>query len=127
EQRHMRRVERQQSEQVEDRGRIGRREVLDPAVERRVAHFDGDEQHLVEREEYRDLQRDGKATGDRVDLLLAVDLHHLLLLLLAVVRIALLQRGQLRLHRLHLRHRGVGFVGEREEQQLYQYRHQQDG
>ena len=35
----------------------GADEVLDPAEERRVAHFDGDEQHLVEREEHRDLQQ----------------------------------------------------------------------
>ncbi len=35
--------------------------------------------------------------------------------------------SQLRLHRLHLRHRGVGFVGEREEDDLHQHGHQQDG
>ena len=122
----MRRIVGQQPEQVEEVGRIGRRQILDPAEERRVAHFDGDEQHLVEREEHRDLQGDGKTAGDRVDLLLLVDLHHLLLLLHLVVGIALLQRGQLRLHRFHLRHRGVGLVGEREEQQLHQHRHQQD-
>jgi hypothetical protein len=39
-------------------GRVGRREVLDPAEERRVPHLDGDEQHLVEREEDRDLDQD---------------------------------------------------------------------
>ena len=58
---------------------------------------------------------------------LLVDFHHLLLLLHLVVGIALLQRGELRLHRFHLRHRGVGLVGEREEQQLHDHRHQQDG
>ncbi len=117
----------QQAEQVEQVGRIRRRQILDPAEERRVPHFDGDEQHLVEREEHRNLHHDGKATGDRVDLLLLVDLHHLLLLLHLVVGIALLQRGQLRLHRFHLRHRRVGLVGEREEEELHQHRHQQDG
>ena len=47
----------EQAEQVEQVGRIGRREILDPAEERRVAHLDGDEQHLVEREEHRDLDQ----------------------------------------------------------------------
>jgi len=47
-----------QAEQREHAGRIGGREVFDPAEERRMTHFDGDEQDLVEREEYRDLEQD---------------------------------------------------------------------
>jgi hypothetical protein len=47
-------------------GRIRRRQILDPAEERRVPHLDGDEQHLVEREEHRDLDQDRQqpATAD---------------------------------------------------------------
>ena len=59
---------------------------LDPAEERRMPHFDRDEQHLVEREEHRDLDQHRPATGDRVDLLLLVQLHQRLLLLDLVVR-----------------------------------------
>ena len=40
--------------------------------------------------------------------------------------IALAQRGHLRLHRLHLRHRGIGFVGQREERGLDQHGDDQD-
>ena len=121
------RVERDQPEQVEDVGRVGRRQVLDPAVERRVPHLDRDEQHLVEREEHRHLDQDRQAAGQRIDLLLLVELHQRLLLLHLVVGVALADRGHLRLHRLHLRHRGVGLVGEREEDDLDEDGDQQDG
>src|SRR6478736_5006495 len=50
-------------------------ERSDPAEERCVAHLDGDVDHLVEREEDRDLQCDRPATGDRIDLLFLVELH----------------------------------------------------
>ena len=122
-----RRVERQQPEQVEQVGRVRRREVLDPAVERRVPHLDRDEQHLVEREEHRNLHQDRQAAGQRIDLLLLVELHQRLLLLHLVVAVALADRHHLRLHRLHLRHRGVGLVGEREEHELDEDGDQQDG
>ena len=104
-----------QAEEVEERGRIGRREVLDPAEERRVAHLDGDEEHLVEREEDRDLHRHRPAAGERIDLLLLVQLHQRLLLLDLVVLEALAELRHLRLHLLHRAHRLVGLVGEREE------------
>ena len=115
-----------EAEQVEQIGRVGRGEVLDPADERRVAHLDGDEQHLVEREEHRDLHHDRQTAGERIDLLLLVELHQRLLLLHLVVAVALADRDHFRLHRLHLRHRGVGFVGEREEHDLDQHGDDQD-
>ena len=111
-------VERQQAEQVEDVGRIGLREILDPAVERRLAHFDGDEQDLVEREEDRDLDQHRQTAGDRIDLLALEQLHLLLLLLHLVVGVFGLQFLELRLQRLHLRHRQIRLVGEREEGEL---------
>ena len=110
--------ERQQAEQVEERGRIGRGQILDPAEERRVPHLDGDVEHLVEREEHRDLQQHRPAAGDRIDLLGLVELHHRLLLLHLVVRVFLADLQHLRLHLLHVRHRLVGLVGEREEDGL---------
>ena len=76
-----RRVERQQAEQIDDRGRIRRRQVVDPAIERRMAHLDGDEQHFVEREEHRNCEQHRQAARHRVHLLALVQLHHLLLLL----------------------------------------------
>ena len=121
-----RRVERDEAEQVEDVGRIGRRQVVDPAEERRVPHLDGDEQHFIEREEHRDLDGDRQAAGQRIDLLFLVQRHQFLLLLGLVVGIARAQRGHLRLHRLHLGHRGVGLVGEREERRLDQHGDDQD-
>ena len=117
----------QQAEQVEERRRIGRRKILDPAEERRVAHVDGDEQHLVEREEHRDLQQDRQAAGERIDLLVLVELHHLLLLALLVVLVAFLDALHLRLQLLHLRHRLVLLVGEREEGGLHDQREDEDG
>ncbi len=62
----VRRIEGQQTEQVEDVCRIGRRQVLDPADEGSMPHFDGDEDHLVEREEDRNLQR-APASSPRPD------------------------------------------------------------
>ena len=112
------RLPRDQAEQREHVGRIGRAKIPDPAEERRVPHLDGDENDLVEREEHRDLDHHRQTAGDRIDPLALEQLHLLLLLLGAIVRIELLQRGDLRLDLLHLRHRLVGAIGEREEGEL---------
>ena len=56
-----------------------------------------------------------------------LQLHHRLLLLHLVVAEAFANSDHLRLHRLHLRHRGVGLVGEREEDELDQDGDDQDG
>ena len=92
-----------------------------------MTHFDGDEQHLVEREEHRDLDQHGQAARGRVDLLLLVELHQLLLHLLLVLAVLLAHLDHLGLQLLHLAHRLVGFVGEREEGRLDQHREQEDG
>ena len=94
---------------------VRRRQVLQPAEEGRVAQFQRDENHLVEREEDRDLQQDGKATRSGVHLFPLVEFHHLLLHLLAVVAHALLDLLHLRLKLAHPRHRGIGLVGQREK------------
>src|SRR3546814_4064478 len=71
--------ERQQAEQVDRRQRIGRGQILDPQRERLVAHLDRQHQHLVERVEDGDLEQDRQAAGQRIDLLLLIELQHLLL------------------------------------------------
>ena len=73
--------------------------------ERLVAHFDADQQHLVERVEDRDLEQDRQAAGGRIDLLRLVELQDFLLLALLVVLEALLDRLHLRLNLAHRGHR----------------------
>ena len=124
----VRRRERQQAEQVEQAGRIGGRQVVDPAEERRVPHLDGDEQHLVEREEHRDLDDDRQAARDRVDLLASCRAPS------APGSCEPCRRRTSRAASVIfgcsffiLRHRPVGPVGEREERGLDQQRQDQDG
>ena len=118
---------RDQPEEVEEARRVGRGEVSDPAVEGRVAHLDGDVEHLVEREEDRDLHDDRQAARQGRNLLLLVELHHGFLLLRAVVGEALLDRHHLGLQLLHLAHGRVGLVGQREEDELHDHGREQDG
>ncbi len=125
--RDVRRGERQQAEEVDEGGGVGRREIVDPAVERRVAHLDGDVEHLIEREEHRDLDEDRQAAGHGIGADALVERHHLLVEPRLVLAEALAQLLHLRLQRLHLAHRAVGFVGEREEQPLDAQCEQQDG
>ena len=58
-------------------------------ADRRVAQHVGLEavalEHVVERDEDRDLEDQRQARGQRIDLVLLVELHHLLLLTLLVV------------------------------------------
>ena len=94
-----------QPEQVEQVGRVGRRKIVDPAEERRVAHLDGDEEHLVEREEHRDLDDDGQAAAAGLTF---SDLYSAIIaccMLGVVVLVALAQRRHLRAQRLHPAHR----------------------
>ena len=125
--RQMRRIERQQPEQVEQVRRVRRRQIFHPAVERRLPHIDGDEQHLVEREEHRELQQHRQAARGRVDLVLRVQLHHLFLLAFAIVLVEFFDALHVGLHLLHLRHRLVALVGEREEQPLEDHGRDQNG
>ena len=61
---------------------------MDPAIERRLAHLDGDEEHLVEREEHRNGEQHRHAARQRIGLLALVQLHHRQLLLLRIVAMA---------------------------------------
>ena len=119
-------IVRDQPEQVHDGGRVLGRQVMDPAIERRMAHFDGDEQHLVKGEEHRNLDDDGQATGNRVDLFLLVKGHHFLLQAHFVLAEAFLQSLHLRLQQLHLAHGRIRLVGQREHDGLDQHGQRQD-
>src|SRR5262249_38650261 len=112
--------------QVEDGGRIRRRQILNPAEERGVTGLDGYIKNFIEREENRDLYQDRQAARHRVDLLLFIQGHQRLLLFDLVVAIAFGKAVNFRLQLLHLAHRLVGFVCERKESQLEQHRDDQD-
>src|SRR3546814_11477885 len=88
-----------------------------------VAHLDRDEQHLVEREEHRDLQRDRQATRNRVHLLALVHRHQLLLHALLVVAVLLADLRHPRLQPLHMAPRPIGLVGQRDKEQPDDDRH----
>ena len=72
-------------------------------------------QHVEKGDEHRQLQQQGQAGGQRVDFVLPVELHDLLLLALLVLLVLLFQRVDLRGHALHLLHRLQLPVGDRHE------------
>ena len=92
-----------------------------------MAHLDGDEQHVVEGEEHRNLRHQRQAARDRVGFLLPVELHQLRIHPLLVVLEALAQADHLRLELAHPAHGRVGLVGQREQQHPHADRQQQDG
>ena len=92
-----------------------------------MTHFDREIEHLVQREEHRDLEQHRQAARDRVDLLLLVERHDLLLLLGLVVLVLLLERLHLRLNRLHRRHAGKALLGDREHGPAHDDRQADDG
>ena len=55
-------------------------------------------------DEDRELQQQRETRGQRIDLVLLVELHHLFVQLLAIATVLLLQPSQLRLQPLHLEH-----------------------
>ena len=67
------------SEQREDVGGVLRREVLNPAEERRVPHFGTDEDDRIEREEHRHLD-EHRPAADSGLIFSRLELHHGLLL-----------------------------------------------
>ena len=108
-------IEGQQAEQVEQIGRVRRGQILDPAKERLVAHFNGNEQHLIEREEHRNLKQDGQAAGGRVYLLTPVKRHHFSLRLLRIILVAFLELRHFGREHLHLGHGFIGLTRQREK------------
>ena len=126
EQRDGRRIERDKAKQIEHVCRVGDREVLDPADERRMAHLQGDENTLVERKNTGICGSIGKQPATGLTPSLRISSICACCCFCAIARILLLQRGQLRLDELHLRHRAVALVGEREEHSLDDHCHAED-
>ena len=91
-----------------------------------MAHFQRDEDHLIEPEEDGDLHNHRQAARDRVDLLTLIELHQFLLLLLLVILEALAEERHFRLHRLHLRHRQIRAISEREKDSFHKHSDNQD-
>ena len=118
-----RHFEGEKPEGVHPRCRVLGGEVLDPAEEGRLAHLDVGQEDLVKREEDRNLDQDWQAAGKRIGAFFLVERHHFLVQALLVVAEAFAQLDHLGLQLLHLRHGYVGLVGEREEDDLNEDRH----
>src|SRR5689334_21117430 len=63
------------------------REIVNPQSERRLAQLDAQQQHPIQCNEDRDLDHDGQAAAERIDLLGLVQLHHGLMHLLPIIAI----------------------------------------
>ena len=83
-------------------------------------------QHVEEPDEHRDLGDQGQARGERVDLVLLVELHDLLLLALLVFLVLVLDLLQLRRHPLKLLHRVKLLHCQRKQQRAHRDRQQDD-
>ena len=83
-----------------------------------MAQLDGEHERLVQGEEHRDLDDHRQAPPQRVDLVVAVQLHDSLVHGVAVVLVLLADLVHLRLDLLHPLHGLVALVGQREEQRL---------
>ena len=95
-------------------GGVGRLEgMLDAGAD--VVSQAGPER-VEEADEYRQLEDQGKKRGERVDLVLPIELHDLLLLALLVVLVLRLDRFQLGRHPLELLHRVELLEGQRQQQ-----------
>ena len=81
---------------------------------------------LVERHEERQLQEQREARGQRVDLVLLVEAHDLLLLALLVLLVALLDPLHLRRQPLERLHRADLLEGQRQDREPYHDRQADD-
>ncbi len=91
-----------------------------------MPHFDGHEQDFVEREEHRDLNKHRQAARHGVDLFPFVKRHQLLLLAHLVFLVAVPDLDHIRLDLLHLGHRRIRLIGEREEDEFHKHGEEQD-
>src|SRR3546814_2650838 len=80
--------------------------ILDPKDEGLVPHLDGQHQHLIECEENRNLKEHGQTASQRIDLFLAIKLHHFLLKAGLVVLEFFLKCLHFRLYGAHCGHGG---------------------
>src|SRR3546814_2933216 len=107
----------EQAEQVQNVQRIRRRQILDPKDEGLVPHLDGQHQHLIECEENRNLKEHGQTASQRIDLFLAIKLHHFLLKAGLVVLEFFLKCLHFRLYGAHCGHGGELLLRNGEHQQ----------
>ena len=91
-----------------------------------MPHLQADIEHLVKREEHRDLERHGQAAGQRVGAGALVERHRLLVQPHLVVGELLAQLQDFRLHRLHPVHAHHGTGLQREERPAHEHGEQQD-
>ena len=83
-----------------------------------MPQFDRDKDHLVKREEDRDLHQDWQTARGRVHFILLIKLHHALLHLLAVIARVFLELFHFWLQLFHFGHRHVGLIRQRQEDRL---------
>ncbi len=89
---------------------VGLGEVIDPAEEGLVPEFYGVLEHVVEAEEDGDLGEHGEAAAHGVDAVCFVELHHLLIHLVRIIRVFFFERFDLGLELGHPLH-GAGGLG----------------
>src|SRR5882724_7960492 len=82
------------------------------------AQFDGADEHAVERKKYWNLHHHRQATGNRVDLVLFVELHRLRVQPLRIVLVLLFELVDQRLELLHGLHRLDALRLDRPEENL---------
>src|SRR5262249_15726447 len=73
------------------------------------------------------LQDHRQTAADGIDLVVPVELDQLLIQLLAIIFVLLLKRKDLRLNHLHLLHRFITFILQRDEQHFDADRQEDDG
>jgi hypothetical protein len=83
-------------------------------------------ENLIEGDKHRDLYHHGQAAADGIDLLFAVEAHHLFVELLPVVLVLLLQLPDLGLKPLHLDHRPGALHRQRGGEEHHHQREQRD-
>ena len=85
-----------------------------------MSQFERDKDHLVKREENRNLHQDRQAASGGVNFFSLVKLHHVALQLLTVIACIFLELLHLGLKLFHLGHGHIGFIRQREQQRLDQ-------
>ena len=91
-----------------------------------MAHFDGKQQHFIERIEDGNLEQDRRATRERIDLFGFVERHDFLLLARLVFLVAFLDCLHLRLNDAHGGHGRELFLGDGEHQATHRDGQQDD-
>src|SRR5438445_659312 len=110
------RIERKQTKHIEQVCGVRCSQIADPTKKRRM-QLDGDVQYFVPREKYQELNQEWQAARRRCDIFTFVELQDVPIGLLRIFG-SLANSGDLRLKMLHLDHRAIRPVGERDEDEL---------